>query len=111
MEIGVTSPILGLTHRILAGNLIEHSPDPGSDRAELDVPVRAVELSIVVVGQKRPVDQRPIVDAGLEEIRKRIPWERGRAIVHLSGLRNMFSDGDEGGHSPSSSAPCRAHGA
>jgi hypothetical protein len=74
--------------------------------AELGVAVCAVELSIVVVvGQKQPADQRPIVDTGLEEIRKRTPWECGRAFVHLSGLRDMFSYSDQGGHSPSSSAP------
>lgn len=85
---------------------------PLDHRAELGVVVCAVELPVIfVVGQKRSVDQALIIDAGFEEIRERTPWERGQAIVHLSGLRNMFSYGDQGGHNPSSSAPCRAHGA
>jgi len=82
---------------------------PLDHRAELGVAVCAVELPvIVVVGQKRSVDQAMIIDAGFEEIRERTSWERGRAIIQLSGLRNMFSDGDQGGHTPASSALCRA---
>jgi hypothetical protein len=64
--------------------------------AELSVAVCAVALSvIVVVGQKRPVNRRSIKDVGVEEIRKRAPWEHGRALVHLSSLRNILSYGDQ----------------
>jgi hypothetical protein len=69
-----------------------------------------------VIGHRRSRSEMvgwltPISDAGFGKFRERTPWERGQAIVHLSSLRNLFSDGDEGGHSPSLSAPCRAHGA
>src|SRR5574341_2507080 len=46
-------------------------------RAELRIAVCAVELSvIVVVDQKWSIDQVPIVDAGLEEVRERTPRQR-----------------------------------
>ena len=51
--------------------VMEKSGRPVDHRAELVVAVCAVELSIiVVVSQKRPVDQRSIIGAGLEEIRE-----------------------------------------
>jgi len=82
---------------------------PLDHRAELGVAVCAVELPvIVVVGQKRSVDQAMIIDAGFEEIRERTSWERGRAIVHLPGLRTILSHGDQVRHNPASSALCRA---
>jgi hypothetical protein len=75
--------------------IVENGRGPLDHGPELGVAVCAVELPvIVVVAQKRSVDQAPIIDAGFEEIRERTPWEHGRAIVHLSGLRNMFSYGD-----------------
>ena len=56
---------------------MEECSGPLDHHAELGVAVCAVELPVIVlVDQKWPVDQRPIVDAGLEEIRERTLWER-----------------------------------
>ena len=54
------------------------------------------------------VDEAPIRDAGCDEIRERTPWAQGRALVPLAGVRNLFSDGGQGGHTPASAAPYTA---
>jgi hypothetical protein len=57
------------------------------------------------------VDQAPIRDAGVEKSRERVPGAQGRALVPMAGVRNLFSYGGQGGHTPASVAPYNAPGA
>src|SRR5215467_6396364 len=80
--------------------------------SELGIAICVVETPVVVViGQKRSIDQVPIIDSGREELCERMPGQRQSVTLHLPCLRNMLSHGDQGGHTPSSWVPYRAHGA
>jgi hypothetical protein len=65
------------------------------ERAELHIAVCAMELSvIIVVRQKRAIDDCPIIDAGLKEFGERTPRQHGGDTVHLPRLRDIVSYGD-----------------
>src|ERR1043166_6865999 len=73
--------------------VMEEGGRPLHRRAELRISECPVELPVViVVGQKRTIDQGPIGDAGIEKVGERTPGHRGRN-VHLPHLHNILSYG------------------
>lgn len=81
-------------------------------RSEFSIAVGVADRPVIVaIGQEWPIDKGAIVDAGFEEVGERIPWELRTQSFDPSRLRDVLRYADQGGHIPSSTAPCRERGA